>query len=193
MNIPAEFERQLKRFRSLSPIEGRRAAFRFVRDLHYGDIGSRNPFDVLMAKKGTCSGKHALLRLFFEGLGYGVQSFFAVHDFSTFPINLWPVELRKFQHRTITDYHDFLKVKVGDRWLTVDAMFDAPLAQRGFPVHDWDGESDMQLPVQSQETFPAEGDAEDHKKRLVASLPEQTQKDRKQFLSALTTWIDGQR
>lgn len=172
---------------------GRIAAFQFVRDIAYGDIGSRDPYDVLNKKKGTCSGKHALLKLFLEGLGYEVQTYFAKHDFGKFPIRPWPEELADFKEKILTDYHDFLKVKIGENRVTVDAIFDADTEKFGFPVADWDGESDMSLPVQADEIFPAEGDPEEHKKRLIAALSERIQKDRKAFLSALTVMLDKKR
>ena len=191
--MPSEFQKQLKTFQRLPAQDGRRAAFLFVRDLQYGDIGSRNPLDVLKAGKGTCSGKHALLRLFLEAMGYEVQTWFARHDFRKFPITPWPEELHSFQSKTLTDYHDFLKVNVDGMWLTVDAIFDKATEPFGFPVADWDGVSDMRLPVKAEEIFPAQGDPEEFKKALIGALPAQVQKDRKEFLAALTGMLDGRR
>jgi len=193
MISPPEFQALLEKWKLLPAVRGRVAAFRFVRDIHYGDIGSRNPFDVLQAKKGTCSGKHALLKLFLEGLGYKVQTFFALHDFSKFPVSPWPESLLSFQSKTLTDYHDFLKVQIGDAWLTVDAIFDAPLLSLGFPITDWDGVRDVSLPIVSESIIPAVGDPEEHKKELIAALPASVQKDRKEFLQALTAFIDENR
>ncbi len=164
-------------------------AFHFVRDIPYGNIGSRSPYDVLLANMGTCSGKHALLKLILEALGYEVQSWFAKHDFGVFPIDPWPEELREFRGKALPDYHDFLKVKIDGKWLTVDAIFDLWMDTLGFTVQDWDGVSDMSLPVKSTETFPAEGPVEEHKKRLLAALPEDRQLARKKFLDALTQWL----
>lgn len=193
METPPEFGQQLEKFRGMPAQEGRAAAFTFVRDIRYGDIGSRNPYDVLQAKKGTCSGKHALLKLFLEGLGYEVQTYFAKHDFSKFPIRPWPESLADFRAKTLTDYHDFLKVNVDGNWLTVDAIFDTETKGYGFPVADWDGNADMILPVQAEEIFQAQGDPEEHKKSLISALPEQVQKDRKLFLTALTKMLDEKR
>lgn len=168
-------------------------AFLFVRDIAYGDIGSRNPMDVLEKKMGTCSGKHALLKLILEALGYEVQTWFAKHDFSKFPIHPWPTVLEEFRTKTLPDFHDFLKVKLNDHWITIDAIFDAPLIKLGFTVQNWDGTSNMRLPVLAEETFQAETDVEKHKKRLLQTLNEQQRSDRKLFLSALTTWLQNKR
>jgi len=189
----AEVRRILDECRELSPAKARVCIFNFVRDIPYGDIGSRDPFEVLKAKKGTCSGKHALLKLLLEGLGYEVQSFFAKHDFSKFPLLPWPEELCEFQSVVLTDFHDFLKVKIDGKWVTIDAIFDRPLRKFGFPVQDWNGRSDMRLPITAGEIFPAEKDVEAHKKRLLGELPEVVRFKRKEFLSALTIWLDGLR
>lgn len=193
MEESAEFKGLIERFTKLSPKKRPVAAYEFVRDIAYGDIGSRNPLDVLRARKGTCSGKHALLKLLLEALGIDVQSWFAMHDFGQFPIHPWPDALADFQGKHIPDYHDFLKVKVDGNWLTIDAVFDKPLTTLGFPALEWDGETNMELPVRASEVFPAEGEMDEHKKRLIATLPNDQQQARKRFLSALTEWLDAQR
>lgn len=43
--------------------------FEKVRDIPYGDIGSRDPQDVYKKNKGTCSGKHELLKELYKELG----------------------------------------------------------------------------------------------------------------------------
>ncbi|MDD5041308.1 MAG: hypothetical protein PHX87_03485 [Candidatus Peribacteraceae bacterium] len=180
-------------FYVLPDVQGRKAAYAFVRDIAYGDIGSRGAHDVLLARKGTCSGKHALLKMLFESLGYEVQSWFAEHDFSKFPIRPWPQELQEFAGKTIPDFHDFLKVNIGGEWITVDAVFDASLVRLGFPLLQWDGKMSMELPIHALRVFPAEVDVESHKKALIASLPQEDQAQRKKFLSSLTAWLEQER
>ncbi len=192
-DIPSAFTDLVERFSGLPDLERRIVAYAYVRDIAYGDIGSRNPFDVLAAHKGTCSGKHALLKLLLEALGYDVQSWFAKHDFGKFPIAHWPSELEEFHGKTIPDYHDFLQVKIDNDDVTVDAVFDADLVAYGFPLLAWDGKTSMQLPVEASELFQSEGDMEEHKKRLISALSEYDQKERKRFLSAMTAWLDGKR
>ncbi len=190
---PAAFTELVQRFEAMPKEKRLVAAYECIRDIAYGDIGSRNPFDVLTAEKGTCSGKHALLRLLLTELQYDVESWFALHDFGRFPIHPWPDALAKFHGSTIPDYHDFLKVKVDGEWLAIDAVFDAPLALLGFPMLQWDGKTSMELPVEASELFPADGDMEDHKKRLIAALPDDVQTQLKAFLTAMTAWLDAAR
>jgi len=191
--MPLEFSALVQQFMRLPREKKLVAAYEFVRDIAYGNIGSRSAFDVLDAKKGTCSGKHALLKLLLQELGEEVQSWFAKHNFGKFPIHPWPSELAELQDKDIPDYHDFLKLKVGNEWVTVDAVFDKPLTALGFPALEWDGKTSMQLPIDASEIFPAEGEMEDHKKQLISGLPEEAQKKRKEFLTAMTAWLDANR
>ncbi len=64
---------------------------------------------------------------------------------------------------------------------------------KGIPKLEWDEKSDMELPVDSSDVFPAEGEMETHKKKLIASLSEDQQELRKSFLKDLTRWIDDER
>jgi len=191
--VLVEFDKVIAQFEGLPEPDKFVEPYRYARDIAYGNIGSRNPYDVLLANKGTCSGKHALLKLIYESLGYEVKSFFAKHNFGNFPISSCPEELAEYQGQDIPDYHDFLKIKIGDEWVTLDAVFDSDIVRLGFPKLEWDGTSDMQLPVATSEVFEAKGDMEEHKKMLIAALPEEQQVLRKRFLSDMTEWLDKNR
>lgn len=52
--------------------------FELVREIPYGSIGSRDPKDVFEKKRGTCSGKHALLKELFEDLGIEVKVYASI-------------------------------------------------------------------------------------------------------------------
>jgi len=60
-------------------------------------------------------------------------------------------------------------------------------------VEDWDGETDMKLPVHALETFPVEGDLEKHKQRMIAMHSSENEKNRKGFLLAFTDWLNRER
>ena len=202
MNHPAEkqFEKILADLRSVPSKEQRIRAFTFVRDIPFGHIGSRDPLDVLEANKGTCSGKNALLKNILEALGYETENWFAKHDFfgkfrhkGKFRMEHWPDELSPYRDMEIIDYHTFLKIKLNNQWVQIDAIFDPLMKKFGFPVEDWDGETDMTLPVHADETFPVEGNLEQHKKRLIATHSEKNENNRKGFLLAFTEWLNSER
>jgi hypothetical protein len=193
MEVTNEYTELVADLTSLPEPERRIRAFTYVRDIAYGNIGSRNPMDVLSKQMGTCSGKHALLKLLLESFGYEVQTWFEKHDFGVLPLHPWPEALGEFRGKSIPDYHDFLKVKVDGTWRTIDAVFDAPLRSLGFPVQDWDGMNDMRLPMHPEETLPAGNDPEGLKKTLLGQVPAEKLELRKRFLSSLTNWLNEER
>ena len=164
--------------------------FEFVRDIPYGNIGSRDPDEVYKQNKGTCSGKHELLKKFYKELGIQVKDFIAMHKFNDFKVD-FPEEIKEVLNRTeIIDPHNFFKILVDDSWITVDVTWDKPLKSLGFPVtEDWDGKSDMELciiPIEIIETDDPIG----LKKEKLSELPENVQSDRKLFLERMTSWLE---
>jgi len=177
----------------LSPQERLVCAYLSIRDIPYGSPNSPSPSTVIERNRGTGKGKHMLLKMVLLSLGYEVKQFWARHDFSRLPIHPWPDALTAFRGEKITGFHDFLKVRIGDRWVTVDATYDAPLERLGFPVYAWDGLGDIPLPVAVEETFPVEEPIDEHKRKLVAALPETMRQKRKEFLKTLKKWLEEER
>ncbi len=167
--------------------------FEKVRDIPYGDIGSRNPKDVYENNKGTCSGKHELLKELYEELGIKVKGFIAIHKFNDLKID-FPPGIKEILDRTeIIDPHNFLKILVDGKWIIVDATWDKPLKKLGFVVNEnWDGKSEMKTCVVPLEIFESKNPIE-WKKQRIQELPEQIQKDRKLFLKKLTEFLDKTR
>jgi len=188
-----EFDHLIKKLGEFTKEEKLVSAYNSVRDIPYYSIGSRDPLDVLNENRGTSRGKHTLLRNLLESLGCEVQEHFAKHNMTLFPIRPWPEALASFQGTRIDGFHHFLKVKVGDRFVSVDATFDKALQPLGFPILQWDGKTDMALPVAVESTIQVEGEAGDHMKKLIAALPEDVREQRKAFLKALRSWLDEQR
>jgi hypothetical protein len=65
----------------------------------------------------------------------------------TIPTSAIP-PLRELSLNLAVAYHRACRVRVGCRWILVDAIWDPPLAKAGFPVHDpWDGYSETRCSV----------------------------------------------
>ncbi len=189
----AQFQQLVADIENLTDRERLIGAYVSIREIPYGSPNSPSPLLVIERNRGTAKGKHMLLKLVLTSLGYEVQEHWARHDLGKLPIDPWPEALEDFRGKPLTGFHDFLKVKVGDVWVTVDATYDKALLALGFPVHDWDGVSDIPLPVSVLETFEVEPPIDDHKKRLVTSLPEEEQLRRKKFLQTLKKWVEEER
>ena len=167
--------------------------FERVRDIPYGDIGSRDAFDVYKNNKGTCSGKHELLKEIYSELGIKTKDFIAMHKFNDMPVS-FPPEIKEILNRTIiTDPHNFFKILVNGNWVSVDVTWDKPLKRFGFPVNEnWDGKTDMQICVVPTKIFEVSNPIES-KKQKIAKFSEEVQIERKLFLKKMTEWLDKAR
>ena len=159
--------------------------FEKVRDIPYGDIGSRDPTDVYEKNKGTCSGKHELLKELYKELGLKIKDFIVMHKFNDSNVK-FPDEIREIFNRTeIIDPHKFFKIFIDNKWVIIDATWDNKLKNLGFIVNEnWDGNSDMELTVKPIKILETESPIES-KKEIIEELPEQIQKDRKLFLKKI--------
>ena len=170
--------------------EKTKTLFTKVRDIPYGDIHSRNPEDVYVKNKGTCSGKHELLKELYSEIGLKVRDFIAMHSFNDLKVD-FPPDIKEILNNTrIHDPHNFIKILVNGRWVTIDATWDKPLKRFGFMVNEgWDGKSDMKLCVVSTKIFETKNPMES-KNQIIAGMPHDMQETRKLFLKKLSEWMD---
>ena len=164
--------------------------FEKVRDIPYGNIGSRNPIDVYHKNKGTCSGKHALLKTLYKEIGVEVKDYIIMHEFNNLPIE-FPQNLKNILNKSIIiDPHNFLKIKINNQWFTIDVTWDKSLKKLGFPINEnWDGKSNLNiLVVQGGEIYETKNPIL-FKKELLKKQTKQQLKDRKLFIQELTIWL----
>ncbi len=110
--------------------------FSLVRDMPYQRASSRNPEDVIGEWRGTCSGKHYLLRDLFEELGFETRILMCPHFFTPQNTAYFPVSLRRQTLAgSIPDIHTFLRVEIADGWIDVDATWPLSASNLGFPVN----------------------------------------------------------
>lgn len=175
--------------------------FKKVRDIPFGNCGSREPLHVYERNKGTCSGKNFLLRELFRAVGVETRDMICLQrwkDLTWFPDDIYgtvrfPEDLHRFLHEEeIIDFHNYVLIKTGEHWVRVDATIDLPLTELGFyTTEDWDGKSDMPLCfVGSDKIWNCGDDGSDKKAELTAKLPERVQDARSDFLKRITSWID---
>jgi hypothetical protein len=175
--------------------------FEKVRDIPFGNIGSRDPKDVYEKNKGTCSGKNFLLRELYKGIGIKTKDMICLQrwkDLTWLPTNTYkivefPKNLLEMLEKTdIVDLHNYLKIFVNDRQLVVDATIDRPLKKLGFyTTENWDGKSSMPLCFPGSDKIWDCGDrGAEEKERLISLLPENIVRARKEFLKNMTSWID---
>ena len=172
------------------PLQCRIALFESVRDIPYCYPSSRDPVEVLRQGSGSCSGKHYLLGEFYRLLGLRVRHMICTHRFNESAIVFPPPMQDLLRKNEIVDLHDYLQLNVEDEWVDIDATWPRNLREFGFPVNeDWDGRSAMLLSVVSEDGAVAEGDPERLKEELLSKLTPRQRTLRKQFLEALSGWV----
>lgn len=158
--------------------------FEKVRDIPYGVIGSRDPEQVYLRNMGTCSGKHLLFFELAAALGFEVRHFVRYHSFREFPVKLPPHLLKMLDEKDILDYHNFVRVLVDGRWLTIDLTWDMPLKKYGFPVQE--SLESGEFLSESHETSDPEKFKED---KIASTMSKLEQERRKLFLKGLSEWV----
>ena len=172
------------------PLRCRIALFEHVRDIPYYFPSTRDPSEVLESGRGSCSGKHYLLGEMFRLLGLDVRHMICTHRFNESPI-VFPGPMQEMLRKNeIIDMHDYLQIAVDGEWVDVDATWPSGLREFGFPVNEnWDGKHAMLLSVVPEDLALAERDPEALKEELLSKLPPRQRALRKQFLAALSSWV----
>ncbi len=176
--------------------------FEKVRDVPFGQIGSRDPKDVYEQNKGTCSGKNFLLRELYKGIGVRTKDMICLQrwkDLTWFPDDTYgvinfPDELvRILETIDVVDFHNYVKIFVGGKWITLDATIDLPLRELGFyTTEHWDGRSDMPLCfVGTHKIWDCGDDGLEKKAQLIEMLPQEIREARHLFLIKLTGWVNS--
>lgn len=178
--------------------------FEKIRDIPFGRMGSRDPKDVYERNKGTCSGKNFLLKELYETIGVRTKDIVCLQrwkDLTWFPDDTYgvvdlPDELTQMLETTeIVDFHNYVKILVDGKWVTVDVTIDLPLRKLGFyTTEHWDGKTDMPLCfVGTHKVWDCGDGGLEKKLQLTAMLPQEVQETRVRFLKKLTKWLDGLR
>ena len=172
------------------PLRSRITLFEHVRDIAYYYPSTRDPSEVLVSGRGSCSGKHYLLGEMFRLLGLNVRHMICTHRFNESPI-VFPAPMQEMLRKNeIIDMHDYLQLGVDGEWVDVDATWPSGLREFGFPVNEnWDGKTAMLLSVVPEDLTIAERDPEALKEELLSKLPPRQRALRKQFLTALSSWV----
>jgi transglutaminase-like putative cysteine protease len=172
------------------PLKARIAVFNRVRDIPYSYPSSRDPVEVLQVGRGSCSGKHYLLGELFRLLGLPVRHMLCTHRFNESPLVFPPPMQEMLRKNEIVDLHDYLQIAVDGTWVDIDATWERGLREFGFPVNeDWDGKSAMVLSVVPEEYAVTEGDPQRLRDELLSKLTPRQRALRKQFLEALSGWV----
>lgn len=131
----------------LGPLDARIKIFEEIRDIPYYLVPPiEDPYEwaasILAENKGSCSPKHYLLGLLFEKIGLPVKYVTYSYRWHEQPLP-YPPEVKKLTQGCPAMYHVACKANIEGRWILLDATWDSPLQNAGFPVNKaWDGMHD---------------------------------------------------
>jgi hypothetical protein len=106
-------------------------AFLLVRDIPYNRASGRDPETIIREWRGTCSGKHYLLKALFAELGYSSRLMACTTVAHIDPSEVMG-KLRKLLEQSggrFVDVHNYLVLELSEGEMIVDATW--PLATRG--------------------------------------------------------------
>ena len=109
-------------------------AFLMVRDMPYIRASSRDHETIIDEWRGTCSGKHYLLKRLFAELGYSARLMACTTVTYIEPKKVWG-KLRKLLRQSsgrFVDVHNYLILELPDGEMIVDATW--PISTRGMGV-----------------------------------------------------------
>ena len=159
-----------------------------VKQIPYGSIGSRKGKDVYRKKKGTCSGKHDLLKnLIAKKTNHEVREVLVEVTFNLdwlngFDVSI-PDKLREIVVKAngINDYHNFLQVKNGE-WKDLDVTWSNELAELGFSTENYN--MGKMIIVEKNK------DSSKLKEELISEMSLDAQEYRQKFIKELSKWIE---
>lgn len=172
-------------------------AFRLVRDMPYRRASDRQPETILRDWRGTCSGKHYLLRDLLEEIGMPSTVILATHEFT--PENsswLPPHLMTEVRMAPVPDVHTFLRVQydpMQDFWMTVDCTWPATARRLEMPANlSFDQGVDQRIACDPIEIFhvPEGEDPQALKERVIAGHVGQQAARRDAFIAALSDWLE---
>lgn len=168
--------------------------FHAVRKIPYFSGSDRSIMSVVKNNRGSCSGKHILLRDILRRQSHNATIETIRGDFtSRIPaLGCMSDELRRLcEIGNIVDFHQYVIWESRNGEVRLDATWsDGPVA-RGIPGNQqWLGVGDTSLALTPDAVLQRVEDIAVYKKKLLAALDTKTRQRRRRFLSLLTDWAE---
>ena len=173
-------------------------AFLLVRDMPYTRASSRDPETTIQEWRGTCSGKHYLLKSLFAELGYASR-LIACTTVAHIDPKEAPGKLRELLERSngrFVDVHNYLILELPNTEMVVDATWPLATKDQGMVVNErfvlGENHKIACEPIKSW-VVPADGDPQAFKAEILKDTftPEELA-HREEFIQALSALINPQ-
>ena len=167
-------------------------AFLLVRDMPYARASSRDPDTIIGEWRGTCSGKHYLLKELFTELGYSSRLIACTTVSQVDPNKYWG-KLRKLLRQSngrFVDVHNYLILELPDGEMIVDATWPISTKGMGTVINERFVLGENQIiaaePVKSWDV-PDDRDAQEFKEEiLIDSFSTEELQHREEFIKTVS-------
>jgi hypothetical protein len=168
--------------------------FSLVRDMPYRRASSREPEVTIQEWRGTCSGKHYLLKRLFEELGFDVGLVMCTHVFTEQNTAHFPEHLRvQVSKGPIPDVHTFVRLRTpAGKWVDVDATWPLYTRRLGMPVNDqFQVGVNMRIACDPMEILELPGgvDPQSFKEELIKTYCGPQIQRRDHFIEEMSQWL----
>lgn len=169
------------------------ALFTLVRDMPFALPSDGQAAVVMREWRGTAPGKHVLLQALYEEFGLSAMLIAALHEFTPANMSWLPPALRAhLDAGPIPDVHMFLRLRIADDWMTVDATWPLAAASLGCPANErFEPGREMAVACDPDEILhvPPEADPGAFERMLVERHVGAQAARRDGFLEALGAWL----
>lgn len=169
--------------------------FHDVRSFAYLSDGERDPKIIAARRRGSCTGKHLVLRDLLRHAGYDAEIETVKGDFAAgLPQHhSMPQDLRAvIATGGITDFHHFVWLNWRGNRILLDATWHDALKPYGFQVNDWwDGSTNTQPALKPDTYLGPHEDIISFKAACLETLDADLLAQRRSFLGLLSNWIQS--
>jgi hypothetical protein len=166
-------------------------AFTLVRDMPYTRASSREPETIIAEWRGTCSGKHYLLKKLFAELGYASRLIACTTVTHIDPKEVMG-KLRKLLEQSngrFVDVHNYLILELPEGEMIVDATWPLATKSMGTVVNkNFVFGENQQIACEPLKTWvvPEEGDSQEFKNKILKdSFTPEELAHREEFIQTL--------
>lgn len=180
----------------LSPEPDIAEIFERVRVIPYAVTNHRSARSVIETGRGSCSGKHVLLSMLLQRFGHSSEIITVKTriDPKMMGGSFLPRSLRALAAgATVTDFHHFVRMRIGGCPIDLDVTWDDSLSRVGVTVNSrWDGQSNTRIAFAPEEVVGSGGwqDLATFKQALIDSMGADDRRRRQQFFDGFTSWLD---
>ena len=174
----------LDQFKNLDPIAQRIQIFEAVRDFSYQINWKSTAEELLETKEWYCAAKHRLLKACYTKLGYETELCFVPFMFRDIYL---PEHLRDRWLANKKIYHTFLRLKMNERRISLDATFHPAMKNVYIVNENRDGISDQRDICPYSNISIARTPEEE--REITQELSEPLDTDDERWIEEYNTWI----